>query len=164
MKIAALVFLLILLSTSPLFAVEYRVNVVRQGGNLYWAEAEKMYIQTAYCSDGSDAGEAMLRINGDSRDITFPESGYKCDVKMIFGQTELKVGKYSIHVSREDDNWYKIVDKKMALKTDGCFSLVENMQAGLQINADGSGTLSMLEADEECAVEGVYSEAQLQLK
>ena len=52
----------------------------------------------------------------------------------------------------------------MALKTDGCFSLVEKMQAGLQVNEDGSGMLSIPEADEECTVDGVYSKAQLQLK
>ncbi len=162
MKIVVMVYLSILISTVPLFAAEYQVNVVRQGGNLYWAEAEKMYIQTEYCFEGSDAAVVMLRVDGDSEDITFVKSGDKCAVTMIYGQTQLKGGKYSLKVSWEDDNWYKIVDKNVALKTDGCLSLVDNMQANLLMNDAGTGTLSLPEADEECRVEAVYSKAQLQ--
>ncbi|MCK5825896.1 MAG: hypothetical protein KAG93_02580 [Desulfuromusa sp.] len=164
MKITVMVFLTVLLSVAPLFAIEYQVNVVRQGGNLYWAETEKMYIQTKYCFENFDTSAAILRMDGDSGEIAFAKSGHKCAVKMIYGRTELKAGKYSIKVSREDDNWYEIVAKKMALNTNGCLSLVENMQAILQINADGTGVLSLSEADEECQVDGVYSQGQLQLQ
>ncbi len=163
MKITAMVFLIILLSVVPLFAMEYQVNVVRQGGNLYWAETEKIFIQTEYCVESSDAATAMLRMDSDSGNITFLETGDKCAVKMIYGQTQLKPGKYSIKVSREDDNWYVIVAKNMALKTNGCLSLVDNIPASLQINEDGTRVLSLPEADEECSVDGVYSKAQLKL-
>ncbi|RLB69787.1 MAG: hypothetical protein DRH07_09980 [Deltaproteobacteria bacterium] len=162
MKIAVMVFLAILLSTVPLFAVEYQIDVVRQGGNLYWAETEKMYIQTEYCVENSDSAAVTLQMDGDRGDMTFKESGGRCDVKMIYGQTQLEAGEYLIKVSREDDDWYKIVDKQMALNTDGCFSLVDNKEASLQINEDGTGTLSLHEADEKCAVKGVYSKGQLQ--
>lgn len=37
-----------------------------------------------------------------------------------------------------------------------------NMQANLQINEDGTAILSLPEADEECTIKGVYSQAQLQ--
>ncbi|MCK5681452.1 hypothetical protein KAI46_11650 [bacterium] len=164
MKITGMVFLVILISVTPLLAVEAQVNVVRQGGNLYWAETEQMYIQTEYCFEDSDTAAAVLRMDGDSGEITFTASGHKCAVKMIYGQTQLKAGKYSIKVSREDDNWYEIVAKKMALNTNGCLSLVENMQATLQINADGTGILSLPKADEECLVDGVYSQGQLRLQ
>jgi len=164
MKITVVVLLMVLLSVAPLFAIEYQVNVVRQGGNLYWAETENMFIQTEYCFESSDAATAMLRMDGDSGEVTFTDSGHKCTVKMIYGQTQLKAGKYSIKVSREDDNWYGIVAKKMALNTNGCLSLVDNMQANLQINEDGTGVLSLPEADEECIVDGVYSKAQLQVE
>lgn len=162
MKITIMVGFVILLSVVPLFAVEYQVNVVRQGGNLYWAEAEKMYIQTEYCFEGPDSAAAMLQMDGNVGDITFTESGYKCAVKMIYGRTQLKTGRYSIKVTRDDDNWYGIVAKKMALDTDGCLSLVENMQASLQMNEDGTGVLILPGADEKCTVDGVYSQAQLQ--
>ena len=162
MKILGMVFLVLMLSAAPLFAVEYQINVVRQGGNLYWAETEKMYIQTEYCVENSDSAAVTLRMDGDSGDITFKASGDKCAVKMIYGQTQLDAGQYLIKVSREDDNWYKIVTKQMALNTDGCLSLVDNMEASLQINEDGTGILSLPEADEQCAVKGVYSKGQLQ--
>jgi SHS2 domain-containing protein len=164
MKITLMFFLVILVNVTPLFAVEYQVNVVRQGGNLYWAEKENMFIQTEYCFESSDTATVMLRMDGDSGEITFKLSGHKCAVKMIYGQTQLKAGNYSIKVSREDDNWYRIVAKKIGLKTNGCLSLVDNMQANLQINEDGTGILSLPEADEECTVDGVYSQAQLQVK
>ena len=64
-------------------------------------------------------------------------------------------------MSRDDDNWYGIVGKNMAINTAGCLSLVDDMQANLQMNADGSGTLSIPDADEECTVEGVFSKAEL---
>ena len=161
MKITAMIFLMVLLSVAPLFAIEYQVNVVRQGENLYWAETEKMFIQTEYCFESSAAATAMLRMDGDRGEVTFTDSGHKCAVRMIYGRTQLKAGKYSIKVSREDDNWYGIVAKKMALNTNGCLSLVDNIQANLQINEDGTGILSLPEADEECTVDGVYSQAQL---
>ena len=162
MKITGVVLLAILMSGSPLFALEHQINVVRKGGNLYWAEVEKMYIQTKYCLEDSSTAAALLQMEGDSGEITFTASGLKCDVKMIYGQIQLDAGKYLIKVSREDDNWYGIVAKNMALKTNGCLSLVDDMQAHLQINEDGTGTLSLSEADEECMVEGVYSKGELQ--
>jgi len=163
MKVMGMVLLVVQLCVTPLFAMEYQVHVVRQGGNLYWAAAEKMYIQTEYCVEDSATADAVLRMEGDSGDITFTGSGNKCTVKMLYGRTRLKAGKYAIRVSREDDNWYGIVAKKIALKTDGCLSLVEDMQAILQIHDDGAGTLSLPEADEECTVSEVYSQAQLHL-
>ena len=163
MKITIMVFLVILLSGSSLFAAEYQVNVVRRGGNLYWAETEKMYIQTEYCFESSDSAVVTLRIDGDTSDITFAESGDKCDVKMLYGRTQLKAGKYSIKVSREDDNWYRIMTKSVALNTAGCLSLVDNMRADLQVKDDGTAILSLPEADEECTVTGIYSKAQLQV-
>ena len=162
MKITVMVFLIILLSVVPLFAIEYQANVVRQGGNLYWAETENMFIQTEYCDESTDAAAIVLQMDGDSGEVTFTESGHRCAVKKIYGKTKMKAGKYSIKVSWEDDNWYGIVAKKLALNTNGCLSLVENMQADLQINEDGTGILSLPEADEECTVVGVYSQAQLQ--
>lgn len=164
MKILAVVFGAILITSSSVFAVEYQVNVMQKGGNLYWAATEKMVIQTEYCFESADPAVLLLRMDGDRGEITFTESGRKCDVKMIYGQTQLEAGKYAIKVSRDDDNWYGIVGKNMALNTNGCLSLVDDMQASLQMNADGTGTLSIPDADEECAVEGVYSKAELQQK
>ena len=162
--IMAVVLLAFLMTSSSVFALEYQVNVVQKGGNLYWAATEKMYIQTEYCFESADPAVLLLRIDGDSGEITFTESGRKCDVKMIYGQAQLEAGKYSIKVSRDDDNWYGIVGKNMALNTSGCLSLVDDMQASLQMNADGTGILSIPDADEKCAVEGVYSKAQLKLE
>jgi len=164
MKNMAMVLFVLLMISSPAFAVEYEVNIVQKGGNLYWAETEQMYIQTAYCFESAEAAVALLRMDGDSGEITFKKSGGKCDVKMIYGQTELEPGKYPIRVTRDDDDWYGIVGKNMALNTNGCLTLVDNMQASLQMNEDGTATLSIPDADEECTVEGVYSKAQLQQK
>lgn len=164
MKNVAMALLVLLMISSPAFAVEYEVNVVQKGGNLYWAETEQMYIQTEYCFESAEAAVVLLRMDGDSGEITFKNSGGKCDVKMIYGQTELETGRYPIRVTREDDDWYGIVGKSMALNTNGCLTLVDNMQASLQMNEDGTAILSIPEADEECTVEGVYSKAQLQQK
>ncbi|MDX2480520.1 MAG: hypothetical protein QNK24_09305 [Desulfuromusa sp.] len=164
MKTMTVVLLAFLMITPYAFAVEYKVNVVQKGGNLYWAETEKMYIQTEYCFEGAETAVLLLRMTGDiGEEVTFTESGHKCDVKMLYGQTQLNAGEYALTVSREDDNWYVMDGKDVALNTNGCLSLVENMVARLQINEDGTGTLSLPDADEECTVEGIYSKAKLEI-
>ena len=82
---------------------------------MFLAEQMCIHIQTEYCFESADVAVVLLRMDGDSGGITFKKSGGKCDVKMIYGQTELEPGKYPIEVARDDDDWYGIVGKNMAL-------------------------------------------------
>ena len=66
MKIMTVVILAILMTSSAVFAEEYKVKVVQKGGNLYWAATEKMVIQTEYCFEGADPAVLLLRMDGDS--------------------------------------------------------------------------------------------------
>ncbi|MDA3904345.1 MAG: hypothetical protein PF441_12965 [Desulfuromusa sp.] len=163
MKIVTAVLLMIPMLVSHAFALEYEINVARRGGNLYWAAAEKIYIQTEYCFEDAETAALLLRMDGDSGEITFNESGVKCDVKMVYGQTQLQAGEYRIKVNWEDDNWYRIEGQEVALNTNGCLSMVESMEGRLQINEEGPSILSLPDADEECTVDGVFSKAKIEI-
>ncbi len=163
MRIMTAVLLVIPMLVSHAFALEYEISVDRKGGNLYWAAAEKIYLQTEYCFEDVETATLLLRMDGDTGEVTFKESGHKCDVKMVYGETQLKAGEYRITVSWVDDNWYGITGQEVALNTSGCLSMVENMEGRLQINEEGPSILSLPDADEECTVDGVFSKAKIEI-
>lgn len=153
------VFLLIFSST--VWAEEFELDVVRQGANIFAVTAEDLFIQTEYCFESVTSARAVLRFAETESMLIFTDQKSQCDVRMVYGRSQLEPGDYKVSVTRDDENWYGIVGDEAALKTNGCLSLVEDAEAKLIINADGTGTLSIPSADEECQVEGVYSKAEL---
>ncbi len=160
MKIFAVILCFMPMMLSYAFAEEYEVQVMRQGGNLFLVAEQDIYIQTEYCFEDVDNTTVLLRTGDNGGELIFSESGRKCDIKMIYGKTQLEAGEYSINVSRDDDNWYGIVGQAAALKTNGCLGQVTDVAATLTMNAEGTGTLAV--DDEECTVEKVYSETEIQ--
>ena len=154
---ATAVFLALFFSIS--YAKDYEIVISRVGGNLYWVQAEDLYIQTEYCFEYSESDKATLRMDGETGELVFSEKN-KCDVKGLYRKNQLGAGTYPVTVSREDDNWYVFAGRLVALNTEGCLSLVENAAAELKIDEIGNGTLTL--EGEECTVKGIYSKVQIQ--
>ena len=151
----------LLLFVTGVWAEEVELKVVRVGANLYQVPAEDLFIQTEYCFEDA-TNKAVVLLLGEAGDrllFNGPKNG--CDIKMVYGRSKVDAGNYQLKVTKVDDDWYGLVDQDVALKTNGCLSQVENVAAEMVINEDGTGTLSIPEADENCQVEGVYSKAEL---
>ena len=140
-------------------ADNYEISVTRKGNNLYKIDSENILIHTRYCYEYVYYEESFLKMNGNSGEIIFLDSGGKCDVKAVYGSIEQEAGKYSVTISREDDDWYEIWGQDVYLKTSTCLSLALGEDAVLALSAGGYGTL-YIDGD-ECMVEGVYSSMSL---
>ncbi len=145
-------------------AEEIELNVIRAGGNLYFVEAEDLYIQTEYCFEIEDRAAVVLSLDEQGDTLVFSANNSRCDIKQIYARTTLAAGSYLPTLSREDDNWYVLTDQDAALKTEGCLSLVENAAAQLVMAADGRGTLTLPAVDEVCRVEGVYAKTEVTIE
>lgn len=162
MRILPVFLALILLSVNGVAALEYSLEVTRVGGNLYQAQADNLYLQTRYCFASADPAAARLQVaDGTGGQLTFVDSGERCEVAAFYGPTELEPGEYRMTLSRADDNWYAIEEQDAALLTSGCLSLVENTPGILSISEEGGKTLSLPDAGEECSVRGIYTTVEV---
>lgn len=159
------VLLLGLLLLLPWIALaqDVDVSVERYGADLYEIVGQDLFIQTEYCFVGQERAVVTLELENSKGMMLFKKSGERCEIIRVFGRSSLKAGDYNFQVNRDDENWYGIVGQDGAFKTSGCYSLVENAEAKVAIGDDGTGTLTLLAADEECRIEGVYSKAELEV-
>lgn len=163
MKLWLIMAGVVLLSFTQAGAEEFELKVVRAGANLYAVPAEDLYIQTEYCFEIEESASVRLNLDETLSRMTFQDSGAQCDVTLVYGRSTLKPGRYKLSVTRLDDNWYGLDGEEAALKTSGCLSLVEQAEAELDMQEDGTGVLSLPTVDEQCRVEGIYTRAELKL-
>jgi hypothetical protein len=160
-KLALALAILFLQFQPPLsIAADYSVNVTRKGANLYQVTGKNIYIQTRYCYEYVYYSDAILRMQGYSGEIIFLNEGKKCDVKGVYGSTDLKPGTYQVTVSREADDWYEILGMDAFIKTMLCLRLALGEDAVLKVEAGGVGKLIFDDGD-NYLVEGVYSRLSL---
>jgi hypothetical protein len=159
MNLRMFMFLLLTLTPSVVIAGSYDISVTRKGSNLYKVDGENIFIHTRYCYEYVYYENSFLRMNGYSGEIIFTDSGGKCDVKEVYGPSDQVAGKYSVTISREDDDWYEVWGQGTYIKTKGCLDLAFGESAVLVLTAGGYGTLYL--EDDECTVEGVYSRMSL---
>ncbi len=145
---------------SPATAESYEVTVTRRGKNLYRVSEEKVLIQTRYCYVYAYAEEAILKLPGGGGELIFLESKEKCDVKAVFSGTSPKPGKYSVRVTREEDDWFEVEGVNVFVKTLGCLSLALGEDSILSVDGSGAGRLT-IEGGEACDVEAVYSRMRM---
>lgn len=164
MRILPVCLALLLLAANGAAALEYTLEVNRVGGNLYHAPAEDLYLETQYCFASADPARVGLEVaDGTRGTLTFSASGEQCQVSGFYGPTDLEPGEYTLSVTRADDNWYAIDGQDAVLLTAGCLSLVDSTPGNLQVSEDGSKTLSLPEAGEECSVTGIYTTIEVTL-
>jgi hypothetical protein len=94
-------------------------------------------------------------MNGRTGDITFLDGSGSCDVEGVYGDLGMDEGAYSVTVSKESNNWYKIAEIKGYIQTNLCLELALMDDATLQMNSYGTGTLYFSNGD-DCKVEKVY--------
>ncbi len=156
----ALAFGISVVAVSGLAAEPYSISVTRKDRNVYKIDGRDILIQTRYCYVYGYGEDAILRMNGRTGDLIFVDQKDKCDVKGVFAASEQKPGKYSVSVSRDEDDWYEVFGADLYIKTSLCLQLALGDDAVLSVGAGGTGRL-VFEDGDSCAVEGIYSRLRL---
>ena len=147
---------------STIFATadNYEVSLTRKGSNLYKVDTKNIFVQTRYCYEYAYSEDSLLKLDGSySSEIIFLDAKSRCDIKAIYSEVNQDAGKYSVTVSREEDDWYEIWGQDMFIKTSSCLSLALSDKAVLDISSNGYGTLYF--ENDECMVEGIYVKEKL---
>lgn len=156
------IFIFLLLAIAGLAtAGDYDLSVTRKGSNLYKADGKDVYVHTRYCYEYVYSEDSLLRMSGTSGKIVFIDKGSSCDVKAVFGESDVSPGKYKVTVSREDDDWYEVFGTDTFIKTSACLNLSLGNEAILKLSGAGYGSLYFIDDDDDCMVEGVYSKLRL---
>jgi len=145
----------------PARAGTYDLTVTRKDSNLYRVNGKSIIIKTKYCYEYVYSSDAILRTSGRSGKLIFLEEDSSCDVQAVFGAMSLASGKYSITVSREDDNWYRVMGTEAYIQTSLCLSLALGEEALLRVSAGGLGKLHFLDDDDSCDVEAIFQPLDL---
>ena len=152
---------LLMLIAGTVVAGDYDMTVTRKGSNLYKVDGKDVYIHTRYCYEYVYSEDSLLRMSGTSGKIVFIDEGSSCDVKAVFGASDVSLGKYKVTVSREDDDWYEVFGTDTFIKTSACLNLSLGDEAILKLSGPGYGSLYFIDDDDDCMVEGVYSKLRL---
>ena len=152
---------LLLMLTCSAAAGDYDLSVTRKGSNLYKVDGKDTYIHTRYCYEYVYSEDSLLRMSGSGGKIVFIDEGSSCDVKAVYGESDLTPGKYKVSVSREDDDWYEVFGTDTFIKTSMCLNLALGEDAILKLSGSGYGTLFFIDDDDDCMVEGVYTQLRL---
>ena len=99
---------LALLLAHAALAGTYEIKVTRKDSNLYKVDGKNVIIKTKYCYEYVYSADAILRMSGRSGKLIFLDQDNSCDVEAVYEQVTLDDGRYSITVTHEDDNWYRI--------------------------------------------------------
>ena len=74
---------------------------------------------------------------------------------------DLKNGKYSITVTRENDDWYRVNRRAVYIRTRRCRIRARREEAILNISGRRSSKLIFLDEGESCDVEQVFEALDL---
>ena len=157
MKSGWLAGLLLLLACATGVAQDYSLSVEQRGANLFKVVGQEIYLQTRYCYVEAGTAEVQLELDEDGGGrIAFKALERSCDVAAAYAKSSLDAREYPVTVSRVDSNWYALDGEAAMLLTDGCLSQVSGAAARLNMTSDGSGMLTIADA-EECRVEAIYA-------
>jgi len=160
MKLLKTILTSTILLTTFITADNYEVSLTRKGNNFYQVNYKNIFVQTNYCYEYAYSEDSILKLNGAySSEVIFLDNKSRCDIKAIYEEANQNAGKYSVTVSREEDDWYEIWGEDMFIKTSSCLNLALSDKAVLDISSSGYGTLYF--DDDECMVEGIYAKQRL---
>jgi hypothetical protein len=155
--IAALV---IMLWCAVAVAENYAISVTRKSGNLYKVDGKSIFIHTRYCYVYAYSQQTILKSSGYGGTLVFVDDHENSEIKAVYGTSNQAPGKYSVTVSREDDDWYEVFGTGVFIRTSMCLSLALGQEAFLVLNAGGIGRLIFTDG-QSCMVEGVHSKLRL---
>ena len=96
----ALVSFLALCLTTPAFADSYGFSVTRVGSDIYKVDEEDVFIYASGCYKYVSNESSSLEMLGYTGDISFTDSGGKCEVKTVYGRSDPEIGNYPVTVRR----------------------------------------------------------------
>ena len=131
-------------------------SVEKAGFNLYQIAGRKLFIRTEGCDDAPAKSVVNIQQEGGKRRITFGDSGTSCEVRDFLAPLEVESSQYSVLLTRDQtNNWYRVTDSDMYLKTVGCISRAMSEPAVLDLNRDGTGWARFMDG-RRCGVEHAF--------
>jgi hypothetical protein len=131
-------------------------SVEKAGFNLYQIAGRKLFIRTEGCDDAPAKGVVNIQKEGGKRRMTFGDSGTSCAVRDFLAPVEVESSQYSVLLTRDQtNNWYRVSDSDMYLKTVGCISRAMSEPAELDLNRDGTGWVRFMDG-RRCGVEHAF--------
>jgi hypothetical protein len=131
-------------------------NVEKAGFNLYRIAGQTIFIRTEDCDDAPAKGVANVQKDGGTRRLSFSGSSVRCVVRDFLAPVEVQWNEYQILLTRDQsNNWYRIADSDLYLKTVGCISRGMSEPAVLDLTRDGTGWVRFADG-RRCGVERVF--------
>jgi len=131
-------------------------SVEKAGFNLYQIAGRRLFIRTEGCDDAPAKGVVNIQKEGGTRRMTFGDSAASCTVRDFLAPVEVQWSEYSVLLTRDQtNNWYRVTDSDMYLKTVGCISRGISEPAVLDLNRDGTGWVRFMDG-RRCGVEHAF--------
>jgi hypothetical protein len=131
-------------------------SVEKAGLNLYRIAGQSVFIRTDGCDDAPAKGVVNVQRDGATRRLTFNDSKVGCAVRDFLVPVEVESSQYSVLLTRDQtNNWYRVGESDMYLKTLGCISRAVSEAAVLDLNRDGTGWLRLSDG-RRCGVEHAF--------
>jgi hypothetical protein len=131
-------------------------SVEKAGFNLYRIAGQTIFIRTEDCDDAPAKGVVNVQKEGSTRRLSFNGSSASCTVRDFLAPVEVEWNEYQILLTRDQsNNWYRITDSDLYLKTVGCFSRAVSESAVLDLKRDGTGWVHFGDG-RRCGVERVF--------
>jgi hypothetical protein len=131
-------------------------NVEKVGANLYRIAGQSAFIRTDGCDDAPAKGVVNVQKEGATHQFTFSGSSASCRVRDFLVPVEVEWSQYSVLLTRDqNNNWYRVTDSDLYLKTVGCFSRAVSETALLDLRRDGTGWVRFGDG-RRCGVEHVF--------
>lgn len=139
---------------APAYADQWRVE--KAGFNLYRISGQSVFIRTEDCDDAPASGTVNVQKEGSARRLTFSGSSANCTVRDFLAPVEVEWNEYHILLTRDQsNNWYRITDSELYLKTVGCVSRGMSEPAVLDLTRNGTGWVHFADG-RRCGVERVF--------
>jgi hypothetical protein len=144
----------LLVALAPARADQWTVE--KAGFNLYRITGQSVFIRTEGCDDAPAKGVVNVQKDGDARRLTFNDSKVGCTVRDFLAPVEVQWNEYNVLLTRDqNNNWYRVTDSDMYLKTVGCISRAMSEPAVLDLNRDGTGWVRFTDG-RRCGVEHAF--------
>jgi hypothetical protein len=143
-------------------AGEYKEVVSTYDNDFYKIDAKNILIRTENCLEDVQTQEVLVTMTGTSGEIAFTETENRCAVQAILGTSGYRVGNYRVNITRDEENWYKISNQNIYIRTEECLIYATEQEGLLSVSTVGKGGSGSLHfAGEACRVIGLYTPMEL---
>ena len=162
MRLFTILMFALCLFPRTLIGGEYKEVVSSFDNDFYKIDTKSILIRTENCLEDVRSQQVLARINGRSGEMVFSASGNRCTIRGVYSTSGYRVGNYRVDISREEENWYKISDQEIYIRTEDCLIYAFGQEGLLSVSTVGkSGSGSLHFEGEACRVTGLYSPMEL---